>query len=96
MNVAPDWRGKEETPMKNLTNRWARPAEQRAMLPQFSRMHLTRTFVETGDERCPIAGIWSRLENDATADDSELTRPASWRLLPWRAFLFGHHIAVVQ
>ena len=72
--------------MKNLTNRWVRPAENHAMLPRFSRMHLTRTFVETGDERCPIAGIWSRLENDATADDSELTRPAAWRLLPCGPF----------
>ena len=74
--------------MKNLTNRWVRPAENHAMLPRFSRMHLTRTFVETGDERCPIAGIWSRLENDAAVDDSELSRPAAWRLLPWRAFSF--------
>ena len=72
--------------MKKLTNRWLRSTEPRPMLPQFSRMHLTRTFVETGDERCPIAGIWSRLESDATADDSELTRPAAWRFLRWRAF----------
>lgn len=74
--------------MKNMTDRWVRPAEARALLPKFSRMNLVRTFVETGDERCPIAGIWSRLENDATADDSELTRPATWRLLLWRAFFF--------
>ena len=74
--------------MKNMINRWVRPAEVRAMVPKLSRMSLTRTFVETGDERCPIAGIWSQLESEATADDSELTRPASWRLLPWRAFLF--------
>jgi hypothetical protein len=74
--------------MKNLTNRWVRPAENHAMLPQFSRMHLTRTFVKSGDERCPIAGIWSRLESEAAADDSELSRPAAWRLLPWRAFSF--------
>ncbi|HEV2576177.1 MAG TPA: hypothetical protein VGU25_03095 [Acidobacteriaceae bacterium] len=80
--------------MKNLTNRWVRPAENLPMLPRFSRMHLTRTFVETGDERCPIAGIWSRLENDATADDGELTRPAVWRLSPWRAFLFGPYLPV--
>jgi hypothetical protein len=71
--------------MKNIINRWVRPTETRPMLPRFSRMHLTRTFVETGDERCPIAGIWSRLEGDATADDSELTRPALRRLLLGRA-----------
>ena len=82
--------------MKNLTNRWARPAENQPMLPRFSRVHLTRTFVETGDERCPIAGIWSRLENDATADESELTRPAAWRLLPWRAFLSGPRMVFVE
>ena len=82
--------------MKKLINRWLRPAEDRLVLPRFSRMHLTRTFVETGDERCPIAGIWSRLENDASVDEGELMRPAVWRLLPWRAFLFGHHISSVQ
>lgn len=71
--------------MRNMIKRWVRPVEARPMPPKFSRVHLIRTFVETGDERCPIAGIWSRLENDATADDSELTRPASWRLLQGRA-----------
>lgn len=82
--------------MKNLINRWVRTTENQAMLPQFSRMHLVRTFVETGDERCPIAGIWSRLENDANADDSELTRPAMRRFLPWRAFLPELRFAVIQ
>ena len=82
--------------MKNLISHWVRPAENQKVVPQFSRMHLTRTFVETGDERCPIAGIWSRLENDAIDDDSELTRPAMWRLLLWRAFLSVSHVAVVQ
>lgn len=80
--------------MKNLTNRWVRPTEVRAMVPKFSRMHLVRTFVETGDERCPIAGIWSRLDNDATADDGEIGQPAAWRLFPWRAFSFG--LAFIQ
>ena len=82
--------------MTNLTNRWTRPAETRQMMPQFSRIHLVRTFVETGDERCPIAGIWSRLENDATTDDGELARLATRRVFPWRAFLFGLHIAVLR
>ena len=82
--------------MKKLINRWVRPAETQPMLPKSSRLHLTRTFVETGDERCPIAGIWSRLESDATADDSELARPAPRRLLPGRAFLFGPHVSVVH
>ena len=88
--------------MMKLIHRTVRSAEVRAMIPRFSRMHLTRTFVETGDERCPIAGIWSRLENEATADDSELTRPASWRLLRWRASFFAPDVllspdrAVVQ
>jgi hypothetical protein len=82
--------------MKNMIDRAFRPAELRAMTPRFSRMNLTRTFVETGDERCPIAGIWSRLESDATAEDAELTRPAIWKLLLWRAFLHGPHLSAVQ
>jgi hypothetical protein len=58
------------------------------------RFSLIRTFVETGDERCPIAGIWSRLvETDATADDPELTPPAMRSLFPWRAFLSLAHAA---
>ena len=67
--------------MRNLINRWERPSETQVMVPRFSRMQLTPTFVETGDERCPIAGIWSRPESDATADDSELAWPAVGRLL---------------
>jgi hypothetical protein len=59
-----------------------RPAEQ--------PFRLTRTFVETGDERCPIAGIWSRIEcgpiAPASQDEPELPRPAIRRLLSWRAF----------
>jgi hypothetical protein len=88
--------------MKNLTNRWVRPAEDRQIIPRCSRVHLTRTFVETCDERCPIAGIWSCLDKDATADDPELARPASWRLRLERAFsfrpgiLFAPKGAVVQ
>jgi hypothetical protein len=86
--------------MKKMMIRSLRSSEFRSMIPQHSRMHLTRTFVETGDERCPIAGIWSRLESDATADDSELCRPAVlrrllWRLLPWRALLSGHYTVAV-
>jgi hypothetical protein len=88
--------------MKNMINRRVEPAEVRTMVPRFSRMHLTRTFVETGDERCPIAGIWSRLESDATADEAELRWPAMRRLLRWRAvllsqaFLFSPEAAAVQ
>jgi len=78
--------------MKNMMNRPVRATEFRSMIPQFSRMHLTRTFVETGDERCPIAGIWSRLDTDAMNDDGDLSRPAMRRLLSWRAFLPVFHI----
>jgi hypothetical protein len=49
-------------------------------------VQLTRTFVETGDERCPIAGIWSRIECDPLSDDPQLAQPAMRRLLSWRAF----------
>ncbi len=50
---------------------------------------LTRHFVLTGDERCPIAGIWSRLDTTPptapqTTDDPSLSRPAMGALL-WRA-----------
>jgi hypothetical protein len=49
-------------------------------------IRLTRTFVETGDERCPIAGIWSQLIGfDPLAEDPELARPAMGRILSWRA-----------
>lgn len=72
--------------MKNLMNRPQQSVEVRSMIPQFSRMNLTRTFVETGDERCPIAGIWSRLENDATNDEAELGWLVMGGLLLWRAF----------
>ena len=55
--------------------------------PSINSVHLTRTFVETGDERCPIAGIWSRLtDGNPLADDPEIAMPAMRRLLPWRAF----------
>ena len=56
---------------------------QRAVLPNANRISLTRSFVETGDERCPLAGIWSRLpEMDATVDDDPgLAWPAHGVLL---------------
>jgi hypothetical protein len=51
---------------------------------------LTRNFIETGDERCPLAGIWSCLtEDDALVEDPELIWPATWMLLPWRALYFS-------
>ena len=64
------------------------------VIPMNSRISLTRSFVETGDERCPLAGIWSRLpEMDAAADDEPgLTWPVRGMLLfgalPWRAVGF--------
>jgi hypothetical protein len=48
---------------------------------------LVRRFVETGDERCPIAGIWMALPQQAdSADEPESTWPVMRRLLSWRAF----------
>ena len=64
---------------------------QQAVPQNTKRMSLTRSFVETGDERCPLAGIWSRLpEMDAAADDEPgLTWPVRgaflFRALLWRA-----------
>ena len=40
-------------------------------VPMNNRMSLTRVFVETGDERCPLAGIWSQLPELDTAIDDE-------------------------
>jgi hypothetical protein len=48
---------------------------------------LTRHFVLTGDERCPIAGIWSRLDTNTQpdqTDDPSLPQPVM-EALPWRA-----------
>jgi hypothetical protein len=60
--------------------------------PRYQRTpEIIRTFVETGDERCPIAGIWSRLiTTDPTLDEPEIAPPVMRTLLPWRAsdFLF--------
>jgi len=54
--------------------------------PASNPVRLTRTFVETGDERCPIAGIWSTLPGfDATTEDPELPRPVLWMLPARRA-----------
>jgi len=47
--------------------------------PSINSAHLTRTFVETGDERCPIAGIWSRLaDSNSLTDDPEIAMPVMW------------------
>jgi hypothetical protein len=64
---------------------------QRSVPQSTHPLTLTRAFVETGDERCPLAGIWSRLpELDAAADDEPgLTWPVRgvllFKALPWRA-----------
>ncbi len=59
----------------------------KALVPQTHRaLEITRTYVETGDERCPIAGIWSRISaTDAAIDEPERTRPVMRTLPPWRA-----------
>ena len=48
-----------------------------SFMPRYQRTpEITRTFVETGDERCPIAGIWSRLPStDAAPDEPEIAQP---------------------
>jgi len=78
--------------MKTLFKNFQKEAKQLA--PANQRICLTRTFIETGDERCPLAGIWSQLPEMNTALDDEpgLPRPA-WGVLldgvfPWRAFYF--------
>jgi len=75
--------------MKTLFTNFKTDAQQ--AVPMNSRTSLTRAFVETGDERCPLAGVWSRLpEMDAALDDEPgLTWPARgvflFGALPWRA-----------
>ena len=73
--------------MMTLFTTIRRPSNRPATVVENRRFSLVRTFVETGDERCPIAGIWSRIEMDATPDEAELPRPVMRRLLPWQAFL---------
>ena len=80
--------------MTTLFNLTLRPSYPQTGSLQ-KRSSLVRTFVETGDERCPIAGIWSRLDTDVATDDPEIQRPALRRLLPWRAFLPRVHGAAL-
>ena len=63
-----------------------RPIVKNADQPTSQQVYLTRTFVETGHERCPITGIWSRLDSGSVADDPGLALPVMRRLLLWRAF----------
>jgi hypothetical protein len=52
-----------------------------------AKLTLVRAFVQTGDERCPIAGIWSRLpEPAAPADEPESATPIAAVSLPRWAF----------
>jgi len=56
-------------------------------------LSLHRAFVETGDERCPIAGIWSRIPTgDQALDEPEIARPAMGTLLPWWA---SHPLVII-
>jgi hypothetical protein len=81
--------------MMNLFPVFRRKTQSNTFAPETGKsMRLTRTFVETGDERCPLAGIWSRIEDcDPAIDDPEITRPAMWRLPPWRAFILRLQIS---
>jgi len=78
--------------MKNFFKSFQSDAQQ--AVPVNKRLSLIRSFVETGDERCPLAGIWSRLsEMDSLADDEPgLARPVRGVFLfgapAWRAFYF--------
>jgi hypothetical protein len=47
-----------------------------------TQVALHRVFVETGEERCPLAGIWSRLTDvDPVADEPEIRWPAVSKLI---------------
>jgi hypothetical protein len=70
-----------------LKNTRVRPSAADKAAIDHNVFFLTRHFVLTGDERCPIAGTWLRLDTSelpAPADDSSLARPAMG-VLPWRA-----------
>ncbi len=55
-----------------------------------TRPQLVRTYVETGDPRCPLAGIWLQLaEHDAAGgEDPESLRPTMGAFLAWWASMF--------
>ena len=73
--------------MKNLFSMSSRTNGIAGIVPANHSIRLVRTFVETGDERCPMAGIWSPIaESDAAVDDPEIQRPVMVIFLPWRAF----------
>ena len=63
-------------------------------------MPIMRHFIETGDERRPLAGIWMPLHwrppNDSTAvpEDSKSLRPVLGILLLWRAIPQAIHQAL--
>jgi hypothetical protein len=80
--------------MMNMINRLS-TLTRRKQQPRAAAIRRTpeiiRTFVETGDERCPIAGIWSCIGMPDTAPDEPESIPPVMRTpLPWRAsdFLF--------
>jgi hypothetical protein len=53
------------------------------------RLQLVRHYVETGDERCPLAGLWTQILSGEPSDDSERTWPALGFLPLGRAFFYG-------
>jgi len=79
--------------MKTFSKIFQKGAQQ--AMPINNRIILMRSFVETGDERYPLAGIWSRLpEIDATAEDEPgLAKPVRGVFL-LRALLWGPKVFV--
>ena len=73
--------------LQNTMNRLLSSSMRRKQQPRAARApEITRTFVETGDERCPIAGIWSRIgTTDPAFDEPERALPVMRTLFPWRA-----------
>lgn len=70
-----------------------RPAENSR---RKNRPQLVRTYVETGDPRCPLAGIWMQLDESGTVgDEPELHRPILGALLSgWAMFCRLPHFAI--
>lgn len=73
--------------MKTFFSMSSRTGRIASIIPANRSLRLVRTFVETGDERCPMAGVWLPIaDGDAAVDEPERKRPAIGILLPWRAF----------
>ncbi len=69
--------------MENLCRK---PEVRSAPASATARVHLERVFVETGDERCPIAGLWLKIADPGLIVDEPPSTMPAMDILSWRAF----------